>query len=110
MLEEKGEEEIKKSIAKLMYNRELLNIYLGNSSIPVLNPLFEIAKKHRTQLICLSDLKQNSILKVRASAIGSNEYLEFEEIIRDDSNIQNDEKLEKAIFRVSEHKQINLFE
>ncbi|KLU64795.1 hypothetical protein DEAC_c31230 [Desulfosporosinus acididurans] len=194
--QEKSEEEVKKAIAKLMYNRELLNIYLGNSNIPVrvfkidlnmqnsslktwedamrensggekfvvyfsvlsalmaytrsrtleaagaeedkdssvlvmdnpfgpissehlLNPLFEIAKKHRTQLICLSDLKQNSILncfnliymlKVRASAIGSNEYLKFEEIIRDDSDIHNDEKLEKAIFRVSEHKQINLFD
>jgi hypothetical protein len=194
--QEKSEDEVKKAIAKLMYSRELLNVYLGNSNIPVkvfkidlnmqnsslktwedavrensggekfvvyfsvlsalmaytrsrtleaagaeedkdssvlvmdnpfgpissehlLNPLFEIAKKHRTQLICLSDLKQNSILncfnliymlKVRASAIGSNEYLKFEEIIRDESVIQNDEKLEKAIFRVSENRQINLFE
>ncbi|MDR3543708.1 MAG: hypothetical protein P4L69_22535 [Desulfosporosinus sp.] len=194
--QEKSEEEVKKGIAKLMYSRELLNIYLGNSNIPVkvfkidlnmqnsslktwedavrensggekfvvyfsvlsalmaytrsrtleaagaeedkdssvlvmdnpfgpissehlLNPLFEIAKKHRTQLICLSDLKQNSILncfnliymlKVRSSAIGSNEYLKFEEMIRDESSLQNDEKLEKAIFRVSENKQINLFE
>ncbi|HBP65167.1 MAG TPA: hypothetical protein DD730_13035 [Desulfosporosinus sp.] len=193
---EKSEEDVKKTVAKLMYSRELLNVYLGNSNIPVkvfkidlnmknsslkawedavrensggekfvvyfsvlsalmaytrsrtleaagadedkdssvlvmdnpfgpissehlLNPLFEIAKKHRTQLICLSDLKQNSImncfnliymLKVRSSAIGSNEYLKFEEMIRDESTIQNDEKLEKAIFRVSEAKQINLFE
>ena len=88
------------------------------SSEHLLNPLFEIAKKHRTQLICLSDLKQNSImncfnliymLKVRTSAIGSNEYLKFEELIRDENAIQKDEKLEKAIFRVSENKQINLF-
>jgi len=35
------------------------------------------------------------MLKVRASAIGSNEYLKFEEIIRDESSIHNDEKLEK---------------
>lgn len=194
--QEKSEDEVKKAIAKLMYSRELLNVYLGNSQIPVkvfkidlnmqnsslktwedavrensggekfvvyfsvlsalmaytrsrtleaagaeedkdssvlvmdnpfgpissehlLNPLFEIAKKHRTQLICLSDLKQNSILncfnliymlKVRASAIGSNEYLKFEEIIRDESALQSDEKLEKAIFRVTESRQINLFE
>ena len=194
--QEKSEEDVKKSVAKLMYSRELLNVYLGNSNIPVkvfkidlnmqnsglktwedavrensggekfviyfsvlsalmaytrsrtleeagaddekdssvlvmdnpfgpissehlLNPLFEIAKKHRTQLICLSDLKQNSImncfnliymLKVRSSAIGSNEFLKFEELIRDENTIQNDEKLEKAIFRVSENKQINLFE
>lgn len=194
--QEKREDEVKKAIAKLMYSRELLNVYLGNSHIPVkvfkidlnmqnsslktwedamrensggekfvvyfsvlsalmaytrsrtleaagaeddknssvlvmdnpfgpissehlLNPLFEIAKKHRTQLICLSDLKQNSILncfnliyllRVRSSAIGSNEYLKFEEIIRDDSTLQNDEKLEKAIFRASENRQLSLFE
>ncbi|OLN32020.1 hypothetical protein [Desulfosporosinus metallidurans] len=194
--QEKSEDDVKKAVAKLMYSRELLNVYLGNSNIPVkvfkidlnmqnsslktwedavrensggekfvvyfsvlsalmaytrsrtleaagadeekdssvlvmdnpfgpissehlLNPLFEIAKKHRTQLICLSDLKQNSImncfnliymLKVRSSAIGSNEYLKLEELIRDENAIQNDEKLEKAIFRVSENKQINLFE
>ncbi|HVJ49969.1 hypothetical protein [Desulfitobacterium sp.] len=194
--QEKSEEDVRKSIAKLLYSRELLNVYLGNSHIPVkvfkidlnmqksslktwedamlensggekfvvyfsvlsalmaytrsrtleavgadeekdssvlvmdnpfgpissehlLNPLFEIAKKHRTQLICLSDLKQNSImncfnliymLKVRTSAIGSNEYLKFEEHIRDEDAIQNDEKLEKAILRVSEPKQLTLFE
>ena len=194
--QEKSEEDVKKAVTKLMYSRELLNVYLGNSNIPVrvfkidlniqnsslktwedavrensggekfvvyfsvlsalmaytrsrtleaagaeedkdssvlvmdnpfgpissehlLNPLFEIAKKHRTQLICLSDLKQNSImncfnliymLKVRSSAIGNNEYLKFEEFIRDENAIQSDEKLEKAVFRVSESKQINLFE
>jgi len=194
--QEKSEEDVKKAVAKLMYSRELLNVYLGNSNIPVkvfkidlnmqnsslktwedamrensggekfvvyfsvlsalmaytrsrtleaagadeekdssvlvmdnpfgpissehlLNPLFEIAKKHCTQLICLSDLKQNSImncfnliymLKVRSSVIGSNEFLKFEELIRDQNAIHNDEKLEKALFRVSENKQINLFD
>lgn len=89
------------------------------SSEHLLSPLFEIAKKHRTQLICLSDLKQNSImncfnliymLKVRNSAIGSNEYLKFEEIIRDEGAVQNDERLEKAVFRASEVRQVSLFE
>ena len=89
------------------------------SSEHLLNPLFEIARKHRTQLICLSDLKQNSImncfnliymLKVRSSVIGSNEYLKFEEIIRDFNAVQDDEKLEKAVFRASDVKQISLFE
>ncbi|MEL7566656.1 MAG: hypothetical protein AAGU27_17500 [Dehalobacterium sp.] len=194
--ENKREDEIRKTIARQMASRELLNVYLGNTHISVsvfkielnmansrlklwedavrensggekfvvffsvlsalmaytrartleaaggdadsdtrvlimdnpfgpissehlLNPLFEIAKRHRTQLICLSDLKQNSImncfnliymLKVRTSAIGSNEYLKFEEIIRDDGEITFDERLEKAVLRVSDIKQISLFE
>ncbi len=89
------------------------------SSEHLLNPLFEIARKHRTQLICLSDLKQNSImncfnliymLKVRTSAIGGNEYLKFDEIIRDENAIDHDERLEKAIFRISDFKQVSLFD
>ncbi|MEW6064576.1 MAG: hypothetical protein ACOY3U_07535 [Bacillota bacterium] len=194
--QEKREDEVGKTVARLMSSRELLNVFLGNPYIPVsvfkidlnmqnsrlklwedavrensggekfvvffsvlsalmtytrarameaagadadtdtrvlvmdnpfgpissehlLNPLFEIARKHRTQLICLSDLKQNSImncfnliymLKVRTSAIGSNEYLKFEEIIRDVNVVQNDERLEKAVFRASDVKQISLFD
>ncbi len=194
--QEKREDEVRKTVARLMSSRELLNVFLGNPYIPVsvfkidlnmqnsrlklwedavrensggekfvvffsvlsalmtytrartmeaagadadtdtrvllmdnpfgpissehlLNPLFEIARKHRTQLICLSDLKQNSImncfnliymLKVRTSAIGSNEYLKFEEIIRDENVVKNDERLEKAVFRASDVKQIALFD
>jgi hypothetical protein len=87
------------------------------SSEHLLNPLFEIAKKHRTQLICLSDLKQNSImncfnliymLKIRSAAIGNKEYLKFEEIIRDSGSLQDDERLEKAVFR-SEVQQLSMF-
>jgi hypothetical protein len=57
------------------------------SSEHLLQPMFEIAKRHRTQLICLSDLKQNSImncfnliymLKIRTGAIDGKEYLKFE--------------------------------
>ncbi len=191
----KKAEEIRRSVMKLMSSRELLNVYLDNSNIPVrvykidytmqnsrlklwedavhensggekfvvffsvlsalmsyartrareglggmseketsvlimdnpfgpissehlLNPLFEIAKQHRTQLICLSDLKQNSImncfnliymLKIRSTAIGKNEYLKFEEIIRDPSTMQEDERLEKAVFRSTEARQIAMF-
>lgn len=191
----KKEEEIRRNIGKLMSSRELLNIFLGNSHIPVsvykidyniqnsrlklwedavrensggekfvvffavlsalmsyartramedlggvsekntnvlimdnpfgpissehlLNPLFEIAKKHRTQLICLSDLKQNSImncfnliymLKIRPTAIGNQEYLKFEEVVRDAEALQEDEKLEKAVFRSSDLRQLSLF-
>ena len=88
------------------------------SSEHLLNPLFEIAKQHRTQLICLSDLKQNSImncfnliymLKIRSTAIGKNEYLKFEEIIRDPGTLQEDERLEKAVFRSTEVRQIAMF-
>ncbi|MDD4360020.1 MAG: hypothetical protein PHV50_05610 [Syntrophaceticus sp.] len=191
----KRDDEVRKTVNKMMASRELLNVFLGNSRIPVsvfkielniqnsrlkpwedavhensgaekfvvffsvlsalmaytrsrtmdavgadpdqdtrvlimdnpfgpissehlLNPLFAIAKKHRTQLICLSDLKQNSImncfnliymLKVRTSAIGSDEYLKFEKIIRDNDAIQNDERLEKAVFR-AEVQQFGLFD
>ncbi|MDD4346352.1 MAG: hypothetical protein PHZ11_05560 [Desulfitobacteriaceae bacterium] len=191
----KKPEEIRRSVMKLMSSRELLNVYLDNSNIPVkvykidytmqnsrlklwedaahensggekfvvffsvlsalmsyartrareglggmseketsvlimdnpfgpissehlLNPLFEIAKQHRTQLICLSDLKQNSImncfnliymLKIRTTAIGKNEYLKFEEIIRDPGTLQEDERLEKAVFRSTEARQIAMF-
>jgi len=186
--QENRSDELRKTIARLMSSRELLNVYLGNSHIPVqvfkidlnmqnsrlkiwedavrensggekfviffsllsalmaytrarsmealgadpdtatrvlimdnpfgpissehlLKPMFEIAKRHRTQLICLSDLKQNSImncfnliymLKVRTSAIGGAEYLKFEEYVRDEQALPRDEKLEKALYRVSE--------
>ncbi len=88
------------------------------SSEHLLQPMFEIAKRHRTQLICLSDLKQNSImncfnliymLKVRSAAIGSDEYLKFEKYVRDENTLHNDEKLEKAVYRVSDFKQMPMF-
>lgn len=189
------EDDLRKTIARLMSSRELLNVYLGKANIPVnvfkidmnkqnsrlklwedavrensgaekfvvffsvlsalmtytrtrniealgadpdtdtrvlimdnpfgpissehlLEPMFEIAKKHRTQLICLSDLKQNSImkrfnliymLKVRPGAIDGKEYLKFEEHVRDENALQIDEKLEKAVYRASEFKQMPLF-
>jgi len=42
------------------------------------------------------------MLKVRTSAIGGAEYLKFEEYVRDEQALPRDEKLEKAIYRVSE--------
>lgn len=193
--QEVREDELRRTVARLMSSRELLNVYLGNAHIPVkvfkidmnmqnsrlkdwedavrensggekfvvffsllsalmsytrnksleslgvdpdsatrvlimdnpfgpissehlLKPMFEIAKRHRTQLICLSDLKQNSIwncfnlifmLKVRTAAIGGSEYLKFEEFIRDESAMEDDEKLEKAIYRATDLKQMPLF-
>lgn len=87
------------------------------SSEHLLKPLFQIAKKYNTQLICLTDLKQNSILncfnliymiKIRQNVFGTNEYLQLEQQIKDDSTIQKDEKLEKAIFKVEEVEQMSL--
>ncbi len=89
------------------------------SSEHLLVPMFEIAKKHRTQLICLTHLKDNSImkcfnliymLKVRMSAVGGKEYLKTEEIIRDQELITHDEKLEKALYHASELTETSLFE
>lgn len=58
------------------------------SSDHLLRPLFDIAKKYNTQLICLTDLKQNSIMnqfkvifmmKIVANVSGTMEYLKVEE-------------------------------
>lgn len=87
------------------------------SSEHLLKPLFEIAKKYNTQLICLTDLKQNSILncfnliymlKIRTSTLGTNEYLKVEEQIREGSELEMDENLEKAVFRAEDYVQTNL--
>ena len=87
------------------------------SSEHLLKPLFEIAKKYNTQLICLTDLKQNSILncfnliymlKIRNGTLGTNEYLEAEAQIREDADLEYDENLEKAIFRAGDFEQMRL--
>ena len=58
------------------------------SSEHLLKPLFEIAEKYNTQLICLTDLKQNSIMnqfkvifmmKIVPNTSGTMEYLKVEE-------------------------------
>lgn len=89
------------------------------SSEHLLKPLFSIAKKYNTQLICLTDLKQNSILnnfnliymiKIRQNVFGTSEYLQLEQQIRENADVRQDEKLEKAIFKAEEIDQISLFE
>jgi len=88
------------------------------SSEHLLIPLFEIAKKYNTQMICLTDLKQNSILncfnliymlKIRPSTLGTNEYLKVEEQIREGTELDRDENLEKAVFKAGDFEQVNLF-
>jgi len=87
------------------------------SSEHLLKPLFEIAKKYNTQLICLTDLKQNSILncfnliymlKIRTGTLGTNEYLKFEEHIRSGADLKTDEHLERAVFRAYDYEQIQI--
>jgi energy-coupling factor transporter ATP-binding protein EcfA2 len=87
------------------------------SSEHLLKPLFKIAKKYNTQLICLTDLKQNSILncfnliymlKIRQNVFGTTEYLQLEQQIKEDAKIEQDEKLEKAVFKVEEVEQMSL--
>jgi len=56
--------------------------------------------------LCYEILVVLSALKVRPSTLESNEYLKSEELIRDENAILNDEKLIKAIFRVSENNQM----
>ena len=88
------------------------------SSEHLLKPLFKIAQKYNTQLICLTDLKQNSILncfnliymiKIRQNVFGTNEYIQLEQQIKEEANIERDEMLEKAVFRAKEVEQISLF-
>ena len=87
------------------------------SSEHLLKPLFDIAKKYNTQMICLTDLKQNSILncfnliymlKIRTGTLGSKEYLKFEEHIRDGADLKKDEHLERAVFRAYDYKQLQI--
>jgi hypothetical protein len=49
------------------------------------------------------------MLKIRTGAIDGKEYLKFEEHVRDESALPIDEKLEKAIYRASDFKQMPLF-
>lgn len=90
------------------------------SSEHLLRPLFDIAEKHNIQLICLSDLKQSSImncfdlifmLKVRTGITGEKEYLVKEAIYtRDQGPVSGDEQLEKAVFKASEVMQVSMFD
>ena len=68
----------------------------------LLKPMFDIAEKYNTQLICLSDIKQGSVLdrfkliymvKIRQNMM-QDEYLEFESHAFAD--LKSDEKLENA--------------
>lgn len=87
------------------------------SSEHLLQPLFEIAKKYKTQLICLTDLKQNSImncfnliymLKIIPNTLGTMEYLKLEEEYKLENGVNEEESLEKIVYRASDYEQLNL--
>jgi hypothetical protein len=68
----------------------------------LLKPMFDIARKYNTQLICLSDIKQGSVLnsfdliymiKIRQNMM-QEDFLELEPIFL--KEMKQDEKLEKA--------------
>lgn len=73
------------------------------SSDHLLKPLFDIAKKYNTQLICLTDLKQNSIMnqfkvifmmKIVPNTSGTMEYLKVEESTYNGEDEAAEENLE----------------
>lgn len=75
------------------------------SSEHLLKPLFDIARKYNTQLICLTDLKQNSIInqfnvifmmKIIPNVSGTMEYLKVEETSQFDEG--SEENLEMLNF------------
>lgn len=81
----------------------------------LLKPMFDIAKKYNTQLICLSDIKQGSVvnsfnliymIKIRQNMM-QEDYLEVEPVLL--KELKQDEKLEN-IHLYSKSDQISLFE
>lgn len=110
-------EEIQKKMSRFMSTKELLNelselskakvLIMDNpfgpiSSEHLLKPLFQIAKKYNTQLICFTDLKQNSILncfdliymiKIRTNIMGTSEFIEIEKQLQPDRDLKIDESL-----------------
>lgn len=82
----------------------------------LLKPMFDIAKKYNTQLICLSDIKQGDVInsfdliymvKIRQT-MHREDYLELEPIIQ--KKLSQDEKLEKAYYHYIRPEQMSLFE
>ncbi|MFH5835896.1 hypothetical protein ACHAL6_07450 [Proteiniclasticum sp. C24MP] len=89
------------------------------SSEHLLKPLFEIANKYDTQLICLTDLKQNSImnqfkvifmLKIMGNTTGTMEYLTVEEEPSSDYQDEVNENLEMVNYHFKEMEQISLLD
>ena len=88
------------------------------SSVHLLKPLFDIAKKYNTQLICLTDLKQNSIMnqfrvifmmKIVPNTTVTMEYLKVEESTYTGEEDPVEENLEMLNY-YQEEEQISLLD
>lgn len=87
------------------------------SSDHLLKPLFEISKKYNTQLICLTDLKQNSIMnqfkvifmmKIVPNTSGTMEYLKVEESTASFGEDSPEENLEMLSYHYQQGEQMSL--
>ena len=84
----------------------------------LLKPLFEIAKKYNTQLICLTDLKEHSIfdrfnliysLNIEREVGREEEYIDVKTIKKDvNVNEEEDEVLSASMFRIEDKSRFEL--
>ena len=82
----------------------------------LLKPLFEIAKKYNTQMICLTDLKEHTIfdrfnliysLNIEREVGREDEYIELK-TIKKDINEEEDEVLSAAMFKIEDKSRFEL--
>ena len=82
----------------------------------LLKPLFEIAKKYNTQMICLTDLKEHTIfdrfnliysLNIEREIGREDEYIELK-TIKKDINEEEDEILSASMFKIEDKSRFEL--
>ena len=82
----------------------------------LLKPLFEIAKKYNTQMICLTDLKEHTIfdrfnliysLSIEREVGREDEYIELK-TIKKDINEEEDEILSASMFKIEDKSRFEL--
>ncbi|RJR06534.1 hypothetical protein C4588_07750 [Candidatus Parcubacteria bacterium] len=82
----------------------------------LLKPLFEVAKKYNTQLICLTDLKEHTIfdrfnliysLSIEREVGREDEYIELK-TIKKDINEEEDEILSASMFKIEDKSRFEL--
>ena len=82
----------------------------------LLKPLFEIAKKYNTQMICLTDLKEHTIfdrfnliysLNIEREVGREDEYIELK-TLKKDINEEADEVLSASMFKIEDKSRFEL--